>query len=353
MKLTARDRNYRLGNGFVFILVLAICIQVLSACSFSPKKTALRVIIIPKFEVGEMSGDFPGEAQLFYEEYCPGCEEIEIPHLPESAHFYYNGQNGVGLLVTGSGKTAAGLSLMAVLSSGRYDYSDATIVSVGCAGGSVGKCTLGDVVLVTAVCDYDLGHHVDAHERTRSDTRIMWFPDDSYGEYEYELLNADLCEKTYEMIKDCSLQTTEEPKEAMREQFADYGEEDILPEVRKGTALTGDNFWKGIYGHETADFIAKYYGCPDPYMATEMEEIAIANAAECFDMLDRLISLRVIVNMDVFMKDETPESTWGEYGSFSEKIETDNKETMDIFEPAMHNLFDTSSIVIDSLLDEK
>ena len=57
--------------------------------------------------------------------------------------------------------------------------------------------------------------------------------------------------------------------------------------------------------------------------------------------------------MDVFMKDETPESTWGEYGSFSEKIETNNKETMDIFEPAMHNLFDTSSIVIDSLLDEK
>ena len=67
-----------------------------------------------------MSGDFPGEAQLFYERYCPDCVEIEIPHMPTTAHFYMNEENGVGILVTGSGKTAAGLSLMAVLSSDLF-----------------------------------------------------------------------------------------------------------------------------------------------------------------------------------------------------------------------------------------
>jgi hypothetical protein len=86
-------------------------------------------------------------------------------------------------------------------------------------------------------------------------------------------------------------------------------------------------------------------------MVTEMEEVAIANTAECFDMLDRLISLRVIVNMDVFMKGETPESTWGEHSSFNEKVENENTETLDIFEPAMHNLFDTGRIVIDAALE--
>ena len=59
----------------------------------------------------------------------------------------------------------------------------------------------------------------------------------------------------------------------------------------------------------TANFIAEYYECPDPYSVTEMEEIAIANTAECFDMLDRVISLRVIVNTDLFLDGETPEST--------------------------------------------
>ena len=139
-------------------------------------------------------------------------------------------------------------------------------------------------------------------------------------------------------------------KTTMLENFGARDEEDVIPAVRKGTALTGDNYWKGIYGHVTANFIASYYECPDPYMATEMEEIAVANVADCFGMLDRLISLRTIVNMDVFLNDETPESTWGEYESFSKKVEHNNSETFDVFEPAMHNLFDASAIVIDAIL---
>ena len=336
---------------FLLVLGILICSVFFSAYSAAPKKTALRAIIIPKFEIGELTGDFPGETQLFYEQYCMGCEEIEISHMPPSAHFYVNEENGVGILITGSGKTAAGLSLMAVLSSDRYDTSGAYLVSVGCAGGSVTACTLGDVILVTAVCDYDLGHHVDAHEKERSDTRVMWFPDDSYADYEYELLNADLCEKVYGMIKDCPLQTTEEAKNVMMENFSAFKCTNVLPTVKKGTALSGDNYWKGIYGHATANYITKYYDCPDPYSATEMEEVAVANTADCFGMLDKLISLRVIVNMDVFMDGETPESTWGVYSGFNEKVENENTETLDIFEPAMHNLFDTASIVIDAILE--
>ena len=333
------------------VITSLLCALTFSSCAVTPKTPALKVIIIPKFEIGEMSGDFPGEAQLFYEKYCMGCEEVTIPNMSKTGHFYVNEDTGVGMLVTGEGKTAAGLSLMALLSSGLYDYSDAYIVSVGCGGGNWEECALGDVVLAAAVCDYDLGHHVDAHEKKKNKSQVMWFPDKSYADYEYKNLNADLCDKTYEMIRNCPLQSTEEARTVMKESFGAKKEEDILPTVKKGTALTGDNFWKGIYGHVTAKFIADYYGCRDPYMVTEMEEVAIANTAECFDMLDRLISLRVIVNMDVFMKGETPESTWGEHSSFNEKVENENTETLDIFVPAMHNLFDTGRIVIDAALE--
>ena len=85
--------------------------------------------------------------------------------MPPTAHFHVNEDNGVGILVTGAGKMATGLSLMSVLSSELYDVSDAFIVSVGCAGGSAAAFTLGDVVLITAGCDYDQGHHVDAHKK--------------------------------------------------------------------------------------------------------------------------------------------------------------------------------------------
>ncbi|MBP5167465.1 MAG: hypothetical protein ILP09_09435, partial [Oscillospiraceae bacterium] len=154
----------------------------------------------------------------------------------------------------------------------------------------------------------------------------------------------------FELIKDIPLRTTEEAKRVMLENFPARGEEDVLPAVRKGTALTGDNDWKGIYGHVTANFIAEYYECPDPYMVTEMEEVTVANAAAVFGMLDRLISLRTIVNMDLFLNGQTPESTWGEYTSFSEKVQNENTETLDIFEPAMHNLFDAGRIITDAIL---
>lgn len=333
------------------MIVLLIMFAALTACTGSAKKTALRAIIIPKFEVGEMEGDFPGEAQLFYEHYCSGCEETEIPNMPPTGHFYINKESGVGILVTGSGKTAAGLSLMALLSSDLYDYSDAYIVSVGCGGGSAAYCMLGDVILNTAACDYDLGHHVDTHEKKTSGSRVMWFPDEGFSDYEFKLFNKDLCDQVFGLIRDCPLQTTEMAKTVMAENFEARDESDLIPAVRKGTALTGDNYWKGIYGHVTADYITNYYKCPDPYAVTEMEEIAIANTADCFGMLDRTISLRAIVNMDVFLNGETPESTWGEYDRFSNKIKEENSETLDIFEPAMHNLFDTASIVIDRILE--
>ena len=345
-------RNKHIGRSLLFILIMILaCPAVLCACGKEDSKTDLKVLIIPKFEIGEMTGDFPGEAQLFYEKYCAGCEEVEIPNLPSTAHFFMNEENGVGLLVTDSGKIAAGLSCMALLSSERYDYSDAYIVSVGCGGGNMSVCTLGDVILDTAVCDFDLGHHVDAHERETSSSRIMWFPDDTFADFEFEFYDEDLCNKVYGMIKDVPLRTTDKAKEALRINYPDMDESDFIPSVKKGTALTGDNYWKGIYGHETAEFIAEYYECPDPYAVAEMEEIAVVNTAECVDLLDRVISLRVIVNTDLFMDGETPESTWGEYNSFSEKVENENSETLDIFEPAMHNLFDAASIVIDTILE--
>ncbi|MBR2546761.1 MAG: hypothetical protein IKF07_01010 [Eubacterium sp.] len=311
----------------------------------------LKAIIVPKIELGEMSGDFPGEAQLFYEKYCPDAEETEVPHMPDCAHFYVNEEDGIGILVTDSSKTAASLSLMALLSCEKYDHSEATIISVGCAGGSKGYSRPGDVVLITAVCDSELGHMADVREMEDKNSDVTWFHDSSYDDFSYKDFNEDTLEKVYKMTKDCKLRTTKKTDQVMAENFP--GEDWALrrPEVIKGTSLTGDNFWKGEYGHKNALFITDYYNCPDPYAVTEMEEISVANAAECYGMLEHVVSFRVIVNMDVFLKGETPEGLWDETKGYNDKVEEDNSETLDIFEPAMHNLFDTASIVIDAAVN--
>ena len=82
-------------RSIVFICVLLLAsFSLLCACAQKEEKTKVRVLIVPKFEIGEMSGDAAGEAQLFYEHYCPGCEEIAIPNTTPTSQFYFNKENG-------------------------------------------------------------------------------------------------------------------------------------------------------------------------------------------------------------------------------------------------------------------
>ena len=86
MNLIFRSERYFINKSqiaaFAAILVI-IC--TLSGWSSRPEneKLPVWVLILPKFEVGEMAGDFPGEAQLFYEEYISGSvsEVLEIDNI--------------------------------------------------------------------------------------------------------------------------------------------------------------------------------------------------------------------------------------------------------------------------------
>ena len=121
------------------------------------------------------------------------------------------------------------------------------------------------------------------------------------------------------------------------------------PQVLRGTTVTGDNYWKGQYGHLNALRMAEVYQCPDPYAITEMEEVAVARTVERMGMLDRLIIIRDSVNMDVFMLSTTPESLWGDAKATTLASE-ENVEAADIFMTAMENNFHVGRIIIDTIL---
>ncbi len=104
------------------------------------KKLPVQVLILPKFEQGEIAGDFPGEAQYFYEEYLVGGDVFEIDGVPGTNKLYY--KNGVAVLLLGQGKVNAALSTSAVLSDKRFDFSDAYILCVGCDGAAKGYGSL-------------------------------------------------------------------------------------------------------------------------------------------------------------------------------------------------------------------
>ncbi len=143
---------------FAVILMIA-CIH--SGCSSegTDQRIRVRVLILPKFEIGAMAGDFPGEAQYFYEEYLAGGDTYVINGCPGAITLYY--RDGVALCSVGQGKVAAALNTAAVLSDTEFDFSDAYILSVGCGGAAEGYGIMGDVCVISAAADFDLGHRGD------------------------------------------------------------------------------------------------------------------------------------------------------------------------------------------------
>lgn len=332
----------------------------------------IKVLILPKFEVGELSGDFPGEAQYYYEEYCEGGTEYDVPGSENDQKLYV--KDGVALYITGMGKANAAMSLTALLTDERFDFSNAYILSTGCAGSSCDQTVMGDVFLITAAVDYDLGHHVDSREigvsaesgdsadssdsssssgfvESTEPSGATWFHDESYDSSACKILNPFLMDKAYELTKDIKLETTEKTRAYMKKAFP--GESWALrdPQVLRGTTVTGDNYWKGEYGHSTALKIVETYGCPDPYATTEMEDLALAVVADRMGMLDRLLIVRDSVDLDVFMNGSTPESLW-DPDSNESLASSDSSESADIFETARKNNFAVGKVLIDAICDQ-
>ena len=337
-------KKYLIGILFI-ILILAAVFAVGEFQDDSGSALPVKVLILPKFEVGEMSGDFPGEAQYYYEEYMTGAELYDIPG--SDSPLYY--RDGVALYVLGMGKVNAAIGTMSVLSDRRFDFSETYIISTGCAGSAEGTTVMGDVFIVTSAVDYDLGHHADGREISDHDA-TTWFHDADYDDSAVIFLDQNLSDKVYSLVKDTPVETTQRTRSFMESAFdgADWAVRD--PQVLKGTAVTGDSYWKGEHGHENALLMVDTYQCPDQYAVTEMEDVAVALAVKRMGFLDRLIIIRDSVNIDVFMNGETPESLWGD----AEAVhldDADSAEAADIFETAMKNNFEVGRIIIEKILD--
>ena len=306
----------------------------------------VKVLILPKFEVGEIAGDFPGEAQYYYEAYLTDAIAYDVPNSAPGTKLYY--KDGVALCVLGMGKVNAALTAMAVLSDERFDCSQAYILSTGCAGSAAETTVMGDVFLITAAVDYDLGHHADGRELADPEG-ITWFHDADFDDAAVVILNQELAGKAYALVKDTPVETTDRTRNFMLHAFDGAAWAVRDPLVLTGTTVTGDNYWKGPHGHANALLMAQTYGCPDPYVTTEMEDVAVARTAERMGLLDRLIVLRGSVNMDVFMLGDTPESLWGNAEAMTLAAE-DSVEAADIFAVSMKNNFDVGRVIIDSIL---
>jgi len=332
------------------IIKWGICIiaatMLLTGCSAAKKE--VKVLILPHFEIGEITGDDAGEAQYFYENYLMGAKEYK---LSDGNTLYYNDKNKVALALTGQGKTMASSAMASIFDDERFDFSKTYVVSPGCAGGNMDVCTLGDVCIDAEAVDYDLGHYVDIRDMAGLDVDSEWFHDSSFDASSHFVFDGELIDKAYELTKDIPLATTEYSRSAMEIQYPDNESTHRDPGVVKGTSVTGDNYWKGHYGHDHALDVAEYYKCKYPYTASEMEDVAVGYVTDKYGLKDRTILLRGIVNIDDFWQGDDALTLWGEGKNQILDNSDINDESLDVFDPCMHNVADVGSKIIDAILD--
>lgn len=350
-----KKRKYRIKNK-LFICLLLVALLILPGCGASAsgngggnapaEKIPIRWLILPKFEIGSITGDAPGEAQLFYEAYCKDGMEYELPGSPESLKLYV--KDGIALCLLSQGKVSAAINTGKILSDSRFDFSDAYILGVGCCGAARGYGRMGDVYLISAAVDYDLGHTADPREM-KDASRPTWFHDESLDPFALVTLNSELTNEAFELTKGIRPKTTEITDRVLAKTFPGEEWASRPPAVLLGTTVTSDNYWKGLFHHQNALSVTKTYHCSDPFVSTEMEDIALARTVESFGLLDRLIIIRSAVNMDVFLAGTSPENLWINHSADS--LSSDESiEALDIFTPAMENCFSVGSVLIDRLL---
>lgn len=250
---------------------------------------ALDVIVLPAFD--DLDG-LPSEASPWHRVYDLD-EQLSIPGLCSPLRY---SPDGVGVVPTGVGKTAAATTTTALLSSRRLDLAHTTFLTVGVAGGPP-SVSIGSVVISEQIVDWDDKIRLDPEPGEDPLAPNPYTVDQ--GHYE---LGEELIRRIRELSDPAKL---ERPAEADEERTAD-------PEIMVGTNLSGDELWHGTTLAEEASWLVEQSDA-SPYLVTEMEDAGTATALDRFDRLESYCSVRGVSNHDRPRGDQTArESFFGD-----------------------------------------
>jgi purine nucleoside permease len=120
----------------------------------------VKVVVVAMFEVGEDTGDQPGELQYWVER-----DHLDrVYPLPAGYHALRMNGDGEMAVLTGQGTAQAAATIMALGLDPRFDLSRAYWLIAGIAGGSPDRVSLGSAAWARWVVDGDLGYEIDARE---------------------------------------------------------------------------------------------------------------------------------------------------------------------------------------------
>ena len=313
-----------------------------------PRLIPVKVVVVAMFEIGEDTGDMPGELQYW----------VERDHLdqvfPLPAGYHAVRMNGEGemAVLTGQGTAHAAATIMAVGLDPRFDFTHAYWIIAGIAGGSPERISLGSAAWARWVVDGDLGYEIDPREAP-ADWSTGYIPLRKARPFEQPAapldgqvykLNAGLAEWAYNLTRAVPLPDTDKLK-SIRPRF-DGAASQLPPQVVMGDEVSGSTYWHGKLSDAWAtEWMSYFTGGEGKFATTAMEDTGTLQSLEYLARTRRVDKSRVMVLRTVSNFDRQPRDMDAAASLASQRIGT-----YSAYIPSLEAAYTVGHTVVNELL---
>jgi purine nucleoside permease len=288
----------------LFAFLLLVSLAAVAAAKSRPIQ--VKVVVVAMFEVGEDTGDQPGELQYWVER-----DHLDrIYPMPAAYHAVRMNDRGEMAVLTGQGTAHAAATIMAIGLDPRFDFSHAYWIVTGIAGGSPDRISLGSAAWARYVVDGDLGYEIDARE-IPPDWSTGYIPLRKKQPFESPAeplpgqvyaLNAPLAQWAFNLTHGINLGDSDKLRE-IRGKF-DGAFAQRPPSVVLGDELSSSTYWHGqLFDAWAAQWVPYFTGGKGVFSTTAMEDTGTLQSLEFLAHagrvdLDRVLVLRTVSNYD-------------------------------------------------------
>jgi purine nucleoside permease len=314
----------------------------------APRRIPVRVVIVAMFELGEDTGDTPGELQYWVER-----DHLDrVFPLPAGYHSVRMNKEGEMAVLTGQGTAHAASTIMALGLDPRFDLSHAYWIIAGIAGGSPARISLGSAAWARWVVDGDLGYQIDSREIPADwttgyvplrKTRPFEPPAVALDGQVYEL-NAQLMDWAFDLTRNIPLDDPETLR-ATRTHF-DGAAAQKPPVVTIGDEISSSTFWHGKISDAWAtEWVSYFTGGKGQFFTTAMEDTGTLQSLTYLARAGRVDWQRILVLRTVSNFDQQPQGM-----TAPESLARQRIGTYSAYLPALEAAYTVGHVVVNELL---
>jgi purine nucleoside permease len=333
---------------FSFLSAVICAAVFVSPASAKPRSIPVRVVVVAMFEVGNDTGDMPGELQYWVER----DHLDQVYPLPAGYHAVRMNKDGEMAVLTGPGTAHAAATIMAVGLDPRFDFSHAFWLISGIAGGNPERVSLGSAAWARWVVDGDLGYEIDPREMPQDwstgyiplrKTRPFETPAAPLEGQVYEL-NASLAQWAYDTTRATPLAEPDSLKE-IRSHF-DGAMAQRSPFVTIGDEISASTYWHGKLSDAWAtDWVSYFTGGKGQFATTAMEDTGTLQSLQFLSRAGRVDWQRILVLRTVSNFDQQPRGM-----SASESLSHQRIGMYSAYLPALEAAYKVGHDVVNALL---